>query len=48
MKNEYSLLNINAVLKPMINYNFHLQHSDLRLGLNLFLMTFLAFYVTFL
>lgn len=45
MKNEDRLLNID-VLKAMLNYNFYLQQSDLRLGLYLFLMTVLAFYVT--
>lgn len=46
MKNEGRLLNIDVVLKAILNYNFYLQQSDLRLGLYLFLMTVLTFYVT--
>lgn len=46
MNNEGRLLNIDVVLKAMLNYNFYLQQSDLRLGLYLFLMPLLAFYVT--
>lgn len=46
MKNEGRFLNIDVVLKAMLNYNFYLQQSDLRLGLRLSLVTFLVFYVT--